>query len=330
MVNNTNITQAILHITYVCTHRCPMCYANANNEHQHPSITQLVNVVDKLDEFGIKDITLVGGDPALYPNIVELVKYMKNKEFQITVLSNTLDFCNAKEHVLNYIDAYEGTIHHSIVENHDKFSGCKGSYKKLVGNLQYFSSHHKSIGLAINLIPFNYDVIYDIVFNIVKHNIAVDHIVLQRIIQLGRAVGSYNYELSQPMIESIMLQIEKIESDFGTKIIFEDPLPLCSVKEVHHRYMHPCEWGITKISVDYNGNLSRCGADIFHSFGSIFDENIIEKWNNDINLNRFRSKCYLPSKCKACQYINICGGGCPISRNPAKGFTLDYLANKEV
>ena len=73
------LKQAILHITYACTHHCPMCYANASSNGDHPAVEQLYRVVDKLVSFGINDITLVGGDPALYPNILELVQYIKTK-----------------------------------------------------------------------------------------------------------------------------------------------------------------------------------------------------------------------------------------------------------
>lgn len=320
------IKQAILHITYACTHHCPMCYANAGNNISHPSINKLYRVADKLIGLGIKDITFVGGDPALYPEILDLARYIKSNEIHLSILSNTLEFNSNKYEILKYIDTFEGTIHHSISEKHDKFCGFPNAYTNLVNNLEFFSSNKKNVGVAINLIPFNYKVVYDMVSNIITKNINLDHVIFQRIIQFGRATGSYKYELSNEMINEIMDQVEKIENDFGVKIIFEDPLPMCSVEEKHIKYMHPCEWGITKVSVDFNGNISRCGADVFNSLGSVFDNDIITNWNTNDTLNIFRRKDYLPSKCISCKYINTCGGGCPISRNPKSGFSLDYLA----
>ena len=325
-MHKNNISQAILHITYACTHHCPMCYANAGENLVQPPVTQLFHVADRLADLGIKDITLVGGDPASYKDILELVRYLKKYDMKISVLSNTLDFIPENQAVLNYIDTFEATIHHSIKEKHDSFCKCPGAYEKIIENLKYFSSQKKRVGLAINLIPFNYDVIYDSIKNVILNGIIIDHVIFQRIIQLGRAAGKNQYELNNTMLKSIMLQIEKAEKDYDLNIIFEDPLPLCSIEAKYGKYMHPCDWGITKVSVDFNGNMSRCGADVFHSFGSIFDESIIEKWNNDSLLNRFRKKDYLPSKCKSCNHLTNCGGGCPISHNPDEGFTLDYLA----
>lgn len=320
------INQAIIHITYSCSHHCPMCYANANNKYEHPSVEQLYRIIDRLFSIGITDITLVGGDPAEYPDILKLVQYIKKYPIKISVLSNTLDFSPNNLSVLDYIDVYEGTIHHSEKTKHDMFCGCKGAYEKIINNFKFFSSNEKSIGLAINLIPFNYDVIYKLIKNVVNHNINVDHVVLQRIIQFGRAHGTDNYELSQEMVNSIMPQIAKAEKDFNLSIIFEDPLPICAVDKEYKKYMHPCDWGITKISVDYNGKLARCGADIYHSFGSVFDDDFFEKWNNSEELTAFRNKTHLPQKCIKCKDYYYCGGGCPISRNPENGFSLDYLA----
>ena len=320
------ITQAIFHITYVCTHHCPMCYANAGIKSSHPPLKQLCLIVDRLLELGITDLTLVGGDPASYPYIASLACHIKKAGMHLTILSNTLDFSPSKESVLDYIDVYEGTIHHSIKEKHDQFCGSSGAYESLLGNLKFFSSLHKRTGLAVNMIPYNYDAIYDLIMNVISHDVSIDHLVLQRIIQFGRAVGSVQYELDKRMLNIIMRQVEQAEKEFGLSIIFEDPLPLCSIDEKYHKYMHPCEWGITKVSVDYNGNLSRCGADVFHSFGSIFDEDVLEKWNTSSLLLEFRNKTYLPQKCRNCLAFDNCGGGCPISREPDRGFSLDYLA----
>lgn len=320
------ITQAILHITYVCTHHCPMCYANAGIESSHPPLEQLCLIVDRLFELGITDLTLVGGDPASYPYILPLACHIKKTGMHLTILSNTLDFSPSRESVIDYIDVYEGTIHHSIKEKHDQFCGSPGAYERLLSNLKYYSSMHKRVGIAVNMIPYNYNVIYDLIKNVISHDVSIDHLVLQRIIQFGRAIGSVQYELDKGMLSIIMSQVEQAETEFGLNIIFEDPLPLCSIEEKFQKYMHPCEWGITKVSVDYNGNLSRCGADVFHSFGSIFDEDVLEKWNANSSLHEFRSKTYLPQKCRNCPAFNNCGGGCPISREPDRGFSLDYLA----
>ena len=320
------IEQAIVHITYACEHHCPMCYANSGKNKVQPGLDQLCRVFDRLLELGIKDITLVGGDPAIYNYIVELVAHVKKRGAVLSILSNTLDFNGRKNDILDYIDVYEGTIHHSDAKKHDAFCKVEGAYEKLVGNLKFFSEKGKSVGLALNIIPYNYNVLANLVETVIERGVKLDHIIMQRIIQFGRAARMNNFEITKAMLNEALQQIDFLEKKYGIKVVFEDPLPLCAIDEKFYKYMHPCEWGISKISVDYEGNLSRCGADVFHSFGSIFD-NVEKLWTRDNNLNAFREKRYLPKKCHECKVFSHCGGGCPISRNPDKGFTVDYLSN---
>lgn len=319
------IKQAIVHIAYSCEHHCPMCYANAGINKEEPSLEHLCKVFDRLLELGIKDITLVGGDPAIYTHIVELAAYAKKNGAMLSILSNTLEFNGRREDVLDYIDVYEGTIHHSEPAKHDSFCKVEGAYDKLINNLKFFSDRGKSVGLALNIIPYNYSVLADLVDAVIEKGINVDHVIMQRIIQFGRATGMDNFEISDAMLDEALKQVDGLESKYGIKVIFEDPLPLCAIDKKYYKYMHPCEWGISKISVDYEGNLSRCGADVFHSFGSVFDD-VDYLWNTDGNLNAFREKKYLPAKCHDCKLFCKCGGGCPISRNPEHGFTVDYLS----
>lgn len=328
MRENYKIKQAALHITYACEHQCPMCYANSGRNKEHPSFEQLCKVIDCLLEADVKDITLLGGDPAIYSHIIDLVKYAKQRGAMLSILSNTLDFLGKRSEVLEYIDVYEGTIHHADPRKHDLFCKVDGAYEKLIGNLKFFSEKGKSIGLALNIIPYNYDVIKDLVETVMEKGILIDHIVIQRIIQFGRATGMSDFEISKDMLNSALKQVADLEKKYDIKIIFEDPMPLCTVKPQYWKYIHPCEWGISKISVDYDGKVSRCGADVFHSLGSIFD-NIEEIWNTNEKLKEFREKHYLPGKCQKCKMLEQCGGGCPISRNPSKGLSLDYLCSHE-
>lgn len=320
-----NIKQAIIHIAYTCEHQCPMCYADSNNEREQPDFSQLCKVINRLLELKINDITFVGGDPAVYGQIVELAAYAKNNGAMLSVLSNTLDFNGKKNDVLKYIDTYEGTVHHSNSRKHDTFCGVDGAYDKLVGNLKFFSDHGKSVGLAINIIPYNYSVLAELVESVINKGINIDHLVMQRIIQFGRATGRNNFEITKKMLSEALEQVEWLENKYRIKVIFEDPVPLCAIEKKYYRYMHPCEWGTTKVSVDYKGKLSRCGADVYHSFGSIFDD-VDTLWNSDNDLKKFREKKYLPIKCQMCDLLDKCGGGCPISRNPEQGFAANYLS----
>lgn len=326
------VTTAALHVSYVCTHRCPMCYANSSKSDEsnakHPPVNMVKNVISELVKNGVNNISFVGGDPAIYPFILDVSEYAHSLGCTLSILSNTLSFGKAMSNIVKYIDCFEGTIHDCNARRHDEFCQREGAYDLLVSNLKYFSDLDQKIGITINITPFTYDKIYDIVNAIILKGINLHHLVFQRIIPFGRAEKNHSYELTLQQLETALNQVELAEKSFDLQVIFEDPFPLCAIKPKFYRYMHPCEWGITKVSVDYKGNLSRCGADPRCSLGNIFEIGSLSNlWENSNELLEFRKKDYLETKCHNCNMLERCGGACPISQHPELGFTQDYISN---
>lgn len=322
------IELAALHITGVCSHKCPTCYiANDLIKPKHPLLLDLLKIVDELAKNEIKEIVLLGGDPACYPNVIELAKYIHEKGIKISILSNTLNFPNTTiEEASKYIDAFETTIHHYIPEKHDEFCSKEGAYNNVVNQLRKASMLNKKTGIAINVIPEISDKIYELVNRIVKiEKVNLDYIIVQRIVPFGRASKSSDFTLSRKHAEQALAGIKKVDKVLNIQISVEDPFPLCVLPENVKKYMTPCAWGYTKVAVNAQGDLSRCGADPRYRLGNIFVDNLKDIWNNSEILKSFRSREYLPGRCRICESIENCGGGCPLSCEIEKDHGIDYL-----
>lgn len=317
-----------LHITGICSHKCPMCYiADEHHKPEHPSLSDLLRIVDELANAEVAEIVLLGGDPATYPFLIELIKYIHSKGIAITILSNTLTFSNSSiEETSKYIGAFETTIHHYIPEKHDEFCRKSGAYNLVVGQLRKASQLKVKTGIAINVIPEISDKIYELVYRIVKiEKVQLDYIVVQRIVPFGRALNSSQFTLTRKHAEQALRGIKKVDTLLGIQITVEDPFPLCVLPENVKKYMNPCAWGYTKAAINSKGDLSRCGADPRYRLGNIFETPILDIWNNSEILDSFRSKNYLPGRCKVCESIEKCGGGCPLSCEIEKDHGIDYL-----
>lgn len=329
MEEKYSLNTVAFHITYVCTHFCPMCYANEEGDfapqRKHPDVKQVKSVLKNLRDNGIENVSYVGGDPARYPHILETCQYAADLGFKQSILSNTLEFGDKAMEVAGYIDSFEGTIHNTTAELHDSFCKKPGAYSLLLSNLKFFSDLGKKIGITINLTPVTYNCVYTIVDNVLNAGIKINYVVFQRIIPFGRAAESKEYELNLQQLDIALKDVAKI-ADRGIEIIFEDPFPMCAVDKQYQKYMHPCEWGLTKVSVDYEGNLSRCGADPRCTLGNLYDAPLVEIWKNSDELCKFRKKEFLPEKCHLCPMIEQCGGACPISRSSKEFYSEDYMS----
>lgn len=329
-MDHYRLKSVIMHITDACTGHCPYCYACANaKEYAHADINTLKAIVDRVAESSVKRISLLGGDPALFPYLPELARYIKSKNINVGIMSNTMNVSESFDEFTKYVDTYETTIHGSNAAEHDAFSGAPGAYDFLMDKLRLLSKYDVTIGIAINIIPNTVKKLFDIVCALVKEqNIRTDYVILQRIVPFGRAEGSSRYELSLGEVNEAMAEVNRIDKELGIKILVEDPFPLCAIEPQYRKYMSPCEWGYTKAALNGKGDLTRCGADPRYLLGNIFNSSLDEIWETSPYLLEFREKNHLPNSCKNCPMFTKCGGGCSLSDIPGEDLGIDYLIKK--
>ena len=76
MINN--ITCAAIRLTRKCNMKCMYCNIQ-NTKREDLSIEEWKKALKILKNLDIKDIVLLGGEPTMYPNVVELVDYLTNE-----------------------------------------------------------------------------------------------------------------------------------------------------------------------------------------------------------------------------------------------------------
>ena len=96
--------QVSIALTYICDLACPHCYAPKNN-FSLPFI-QLIGWLRELDENGCIGVGFGGGEPTLYPRIVDLCSYAaKSTNLAVTMTTHGHRFSD------ELIDALAGNVH---------------------------------------------------------------------------------------------------------------------------------------------------------------------------------------------------------------------------
>lgn len=323
----TVLENVIIHVTNACSSQCPYCYACSDSKSfHHVDVNKVFKMVDLLADARVPHISLLGGDPALHPHIVEIGQYIKEKGISPSIMSNTMTLPAEPSKVVQIFDLFETSIHGSDAETHDSFSKNQGVYNELINNLKILSDLNARIGIAINIIPQNINMIFDMINVLVNDfKLKISYVILQRIVPFGRADGINEFKLSIQDVDMALSQTMRIRESLGINILVEDPFPLCKIRPEYRGIMHPCEWGFTKAALNANGDLSRCGADTRYLLGNIFETPITEIWENSPILKSFRRKDYLPDSCHSCSMFEQCGGGCAVSNKPVNDAGPDYL-----
>jgi radical SAM protein with 4Fe4S-binding SPASM domain len=334
--SRVHLDMAAVHFSTRCGAACSFCYfSDPLAQHLQPTpIERIREILVKLAKEEVSEVLFVGGDPVVHPQFIESLEIAKAEGLTTYVLSNSWSVRPKDKlaYALGLIDFCEATILGSAPTSHDRQTQRPGSFDTLVNNLEEVARFGKAIGVCANATPENLHEIYDIVRYIsVDRRIPVRSLMIQRIVPSGAASGKFKFGLNLEDVDSLMRQIDRAHRDFGVQILFEDPVPWCTVDPQFHKYLAKCEWGYTRGAVSSTGALNRCGADDHYRLGTIWDANVQDTWENHPILRSFRSKKYLPDECLSCDLLSRCGGGCPLSCGTLKDHDLDqlYIQRKE-
>ncbi len=303
------------HITPVCENRCEYCYIGDTGRNAHPPYSKIEKIMNELANQDVKNILLGGGNPCTYPHLEDVIKLGYNLGFNIDIISNTLHFQNRT--ILRYISSFDATILGSSAKSHDNVARNEGAYNHLISNIQKLINDGYRIGVVLNATPKTYNNLFLTMKNLSeKENIpitSIRYVMIQRIIPQGRASYTLKYGLKKEHLGPLFSDLEKIRQTYALKIVFEDAFPFCLVEERFHDYLSPCVWGYTKGSINWNGDVSRCGADPRFELGNIFEKPLNEIWNTSPILTSFRRKAWVPQECRKCPLLEKCRCGCPLS-----------------
>ncbi len=135
--------QCSLYVTDRCNLDCAYC-TEYDNSRPHPSLDDLKKWVRKIRDLGTMRIALVGGEPLVHPNIVELVRYCRELGFATSLTTN--GFLLTRKLVVELEDAGLQVMQISV----DRMTPSpitKKSFKTILPKLDYF--HDSKISLHI-------------------------------------------------------------------------------------------------------------------------------------------------------------------------------------
>ena len=314
-MNNDKLRMLAFHITPICENKCEYCYMGDVEGSKHPPYQNIEKILEELAKQGLKSILLGGGNPCTYPHLEDVVKQGFDLGFNIEIISNTLHFRDYS--LLKYIQGLDATILGHDSKSHDDVAQRNGAYHQLMINIKKVTEKGYKIGIVINATPHNYNKIFETIENIIENeNIpdnSIKYVMIQRVIPKGRASNTQKYGLKKEHIGPLFDGLEKIKRNYGLKTIFEDTFPLCLVEEKYHKYLTPCVWGFAKGSINWNGDVSRCGADSTFGLGNILKKPLRKIWNESPDLLSYRGINWLPKGCKKCSIVEKCRCGCPLS-----------------
>jgi len=317
---------------YTCDNHCDWCYAEDNECDKNIIMPKQLafESIDFLDSLDVKKIILIGGEPTVYPHIIDTLRYAKSKDINIGMVSNGRTLKN-KEYLEQLFDAGLGGASISIQGSnpgvHDSITNVGGSFDDSVRGIKNYGELKTPISTSTTMCEKNVEDLENIVGFL--SDLGVEKIGFTT---CTNSPGSnQNNDIISPTRAAKL--IEKLYThgkERSVEVRSITPLPLCNVDEKIREEMlekgvlnYSCQmYRGSGLAIDPTGNILPCVHWSNYPIGNIKKENKLltpdefnDFWFNENKLpSRLRKELWkYPSvKCKKdSKYWGECIGGCP-------------------
>ena len=150
--------------TNACQRNCPYCINSLTDRTLSlPYEKATANILKAVTKFGIKEAVILGGEPTIYPRLIDLIRFLKNEcklrrvgfttngikltndEYLISLIESGVDFINISYHMDGEFITYEQLKHiKDVYKKHAR------SYQKMRINTNVWKGNHDEFDSLIS------------------------------------------------------------------------------------------------------------------------------------------------------------------------------------
>ncbi|MFJ2178572.1 radical SAM protein [Streptomyces sp. NPDC087851] len=135
----TSLNFAWLEVTGFCDLECAHCYADSSPQGTHGTMTAAdwKDCIGQLAEMGTRNVQFIGGEPALYPHLTELIAHPQGAGVSVEVFSNLTHISDELWAAFVEYGVKLATSYYSDeADDHDKVTGRRGAHARTRANIQ--------------------------------------------------------------------------------------------------------------------------------------------------------------------------------------------------
>jgi KxxxW cyclic peptide radical SAM maturase len=317
-----------------CQIDCRFCYVTDEKWVKgHSPATTWLNVVREAKRLGVPTISVLGGDPSLYPGIVELIEGFDRLEITGTMTTNGLNVRPALRETIAGSTWLVPTVSvQSMSDLHERLTGR--SQDKALDLIRFLRSQGKTCNVNAVYISQSDQEIFDLIdfcadVGVAKLSLAVfidvkdtglpvpSFAAYRRIYELGLAY------LQKSGNRDLTLQVEGCQLYTAYPDIPGNPTP-----SDYERLVFGCEAGNGRFEIMHDGQGLPCAllSRDRWSAGNVFADGLATVWHGSSALHRIRSYKNTDTSCTGCGFGSFCNGGCP-AKNELEYGSIEKLAD---
>lgn len=275
---------AYIELTRKCNLRCKHCLNNSGVEISKAlSQEQMIELIKKLADSGLQEVRFTGGEPLLFPKIIEIIKIARDNGLFVSIGTNAtlIDENFAKKlkeaGLKKAIVSLDGTE-----EKHDFIRG-KGNYQKTIKAIKLLEQEEIDVRINSVIMRSNMEDIIKFAKQMHKNK---TKLFIRRFIESGRGASLENNTLDKNDYEYVKEQLgEEIKSNkYVNGHYLRNDEEISYRIELPFKYTEGCKAGARALIISPDGDIHLCGflaAQGFPAIGNV--RNVVdwrEYWND--------------------------------------------------
>jgi radical SAM protein with 4Fe4S-binding SPASM domain len=309
-----------LALTYRCQNRCDHCY-NEPRELKELTSDQWKQVITRTWELGIPHIVFTGGEPTECGALPELVSWSERHGQVTGLVSNGRNLARPgylHDLVVRGLDHVQITVLSSRSEVHDRLVESEGAWKETVEGLKVALAEDLYVSTNTTIMRSNLDDVEDTMRYLIS--MGVRNIAFNGLIRSGKGINAEGITYEE--LAKVLGSLKGIASENGVKLIWYTPTPYHEFNPINHGLgIKQCTACALNMAVEPDGTVLPCQS-YYQPLGNVLTDDWKMIWEHDL-CKRIRNREYLDGDCVNCGMNEVCGGGCPLSREHGDYICLD-------
>jgi len=313
-------------ITERCNGKCSFCHNqyHAKRVPQTMSVSMFEKWANWASKNGFTAIRLTGGEPVLYPHLLEICKIARGLFADVRINTSGFYQTHLLDAVLAYLDMALISLPLPETTSCDAITGVKSSLKKKLNAAKHFHSSGVSVSFLSVLTPASIGKMRKYL-DICQKFSGAEWIPLR--MESSRVDRR---PISSADMQRMAEELDSIQRENNSTVVLGLAVPFCAVSPVElgsrvfSGRANDCG-PFQSLTVTPTGELISC----YSCRAPVRNMSTLEHVLSDAVIVKKMADTQLPSVCRTCGYYRNCAGGCrsPWALKKYEDGVLDYLAN---
>jgi len=309
-----------LALTYRCSNECSHCY-NARPRH-YPELTtaQWKDALDRLWDAGIPHIVFTGGEPTLRPDLPELIAHAE-RNGQITGLNTNGRRLKDPALVQALVDAgldhVQITLESHDAQVHDRMVAGTHAWEETVAGIRNALATRLYVMTNTTLLTDNAPTLRQTLEFLAA--LGVPTVGLNALIYSGHGM-QVGTGLSEAALPPLLELAQRLTQQNHQRLIWYTPTRYCQFDPLTMDLgIKGCTAALYAMCMEPDGAVLPCQS-YYQPLGNLLRDSWESIWNHDLAVS-LRERRTISPACHECDLLQVCGGGCPLSRQADPNLT---------